>query len=152
MKEKDKKLILLIIICLITLWILFSIIRIHNNREDNILSTSKIDKYLTEIRYDEIDTHIVEQPDTVIYVTNSSDNNIDSFERNFKKVIKRYNLENEIIYTNINDVNIIDPIYQYAPELIFYKSGEVSDIIDCTTLKTSKDIINILKERGVISD
>ena len=85
-------------------------------------------------------------------MSNSSDDKSRKFEKEFKKVVKKYNLENEIIYININDVTIVDPVYQYAPELVFYKDGEISDIIDCTILKNSKDIIKELVQRGIIND
>lgn len=152
MKEKTKKTILLIAICLVTLMVLFIALKLNENRKQDLLSTSGMKDYLTEIKYDEIATHVVEQPNTIIYVSNSSDDSLYTFEKEFKTVIKKYNLENEIIYININDSVIVDPIYQNAPELVFYKDGQISDMIDCTTLKSSDEIINVLKERSVISD
>lgn len=152
MKEKTKKTILLIAICLVTLMVLFIALKLNENMKQELLSTSGMKNYLTEIRYEEIATHVVEQPNTIIYVSNSSDDSLYTFEKEFKTVIKKYNLENEIIYININDSVIVDPIYQNAPELVFYKDGQISDMIDCTTLKSSDEIINVLKERSVISD
>lgn len=152
MKEKTKKTILLIAICLVTLMVLFIALKLNENMKQELLSTSGMKKYLTEIKYEEIATHVVEQPNTIIYVSNSSDDSLYTFEKEFKTVIKKYNLENEIIYININDSVIVDPIYQNAPELVFYKDGQISDMIDCTTLKSSDEIINVLKERSVISD
>ena len=152
MKEKTKKTILLIAICLVTLMVLFIALKLNENMKQDLLSTSGMKNYLTEIRYEEIATHVVEQPNTIIYVSNSSDDSLYTFEKGFKTVIKKYNLENEIIYININDSVIVDPIYQNAPELVFYKDGQISDMIDCTTLKSSDEIINVLKERSVISD
>ena len=152
MKEKTKKTILLIAICLVTLMVLFIALKLNENMKQELLSTSGMKNYLTEIRYEEIATHVVEQPNTIIYVSNSSDDSLYTFEKEFKTVIKKYNLENEIIYININDSVIVDPIYQNAPELVFYKDGQISDMIDCTTLKSSYEIINVLKERSVISD
>lgn len=152
MKEKTKKTILLIAICLVTLMVLFIALKLNENRKQDLLSTSGMKGYLTEIRYEEIATHVVEQPNTIIYVSNSSDDSLYTFEKEFKTVIKKYNLENEIIYININDSVIVDPIYQNAPELVFYKDGQISDMIDCTTLKSVDEIINVLKERSVISD
>lgn len=152
MKEKTKKIILLIAICLVTLMVLFIALKLNENRKQELLSTSGMKNYLTEIKYEEIATHVVEQPNTIIYVSNSSDDSLYTFEKEFKTVIKKYNLENEIIYININDSVIVDPIYQNAPELVFYKDGQISDMIDCTTLKSSDEIINVLKERSVISD
>ena len=152
MKEKTKKTILLIAICLVTLMVLFIALKLNENMKQELLSTSGMKNYLTEIKYEEIATHVVEQPNTIIYVSNSSDDSLYTFEKEFKTVIKKYNLENEIIYININDFVIVDPIYQNAPELVFYKDGQISDMIDCTTLKSSDEIINVLKERSVISD
>lgn len=152
MKEKTKKTILLIAICLVTLMVLFIALKLNENRKQDLLSTSGMKGYLTEIRYEEIATHVVEQPNTIIYVSNSSDDSLYTFEKEFKTVIKKYNLENEIIYININDSVIVDPIYQNAPELVFYKDGQISDMIDCTTLKSVDEIIHVLKERSVISD
>ncbi len=152
MKEKTKKAILLIFVCIVTLAVLVVALNIHKNRQDDLLSTSKIGKYLTEIKYEEISTHVVEQPNTIIYVSNSEEDASIKFEDYFKAVVKKYNLENDVIYINIKDTTIIDPIYQYAPELVFYKDGEISDIIDCTNLKSDKDIVKVLKERSVISD
>lgn len=152
MQEKTKKAILLAVICAVTLMVLFVALKLNENRKNDILSTSIIKEYLTEIKYEEISTHVIEQPNTIIYVSNSSDEKSADFEKKFKTVIKKHNLENEIIYININDVTIMDPVYQYAPELVFYQNGEISDIIDCNTIKSSKDITNVLKERGVIGD
>lgn len=152
MKEKTKKTILLIAICLVTLMVLFIALKLNENMKQELLSTSGMKNYLTEIKYEEIATHVVEQPNTIIYVSNSSDDSLYTFEKEFKTVIKKYNLENQIIYININDSVIVDPIYQNAPELVFYKDGQISDMIDCTTLKSSDEIINVLKERSVISD
>lgn len=152
MKEYTKKVILLVVICVITLAVLVVALKIHENKEKDKLSTSEIDSFLTEIKYEEIATHVIEQPSIIIYVSNSSDKTTKDFDKIFIPIIKKYNLENEIIYININETTIVDPIYQYSPELVFYHDGEISDIIDCTTLKNNKDIIKELKERSVISD
>lgn len=152
MKEQTKKNILLVFICIITLAILFISLKINYNRINNDLSDSNIKGYLTEINYEEISTHVIEQPKSIIYVSNSSDIKSKNFEKIFKNIIKKYNLENDIIYININNKTIVDPIYQNAPELIFYKDGKIYDMIDCSTLKTKNDIIKVLKERSVISD
>lgn len=152
MKEKTKKIILLVTICVITLAVLIIALKIHENKEDNMLSQSEVKNYLTEIKYEEIQNHVVEQPSIVIYVSNSSEDTTRNFDKIFVPVIKKYNLENEIIYININDTTIVDPLYQNAPELIFYKDGEVSDMLDVSTFKSSNDVITALKERSVISD
>ncbi len=152
MKEQTKKIILLIAICIVTIGILVVALKLNVNMKENLLSESKIKGYLTEINYEEISTHVIEQPKSIIYVSNSSDIKSKNFEKIFKTVIKKYNLENDIIYININNKTIVDPIYQNAPELIFYKDGKIYDMIDCSTLSNKDKIIRALKERSVISD
>lgn len=152
MKEYTKKVVLLVVICVVTLAVLVIALKLNEKRQDNLLSSSKIKGYLTEINYEEIQTHVIEQPSTIVYVSNSSEEETKKFDEIFIPVVKKYNLENEIIYININETTLADPIYQYAPELVFYKDGEVSDVIDVSTLKDKNDVVKLLKERSVISD
>ena len=152
MKEYTKKVILLVAILVVTVAVLIVALKLHDKKMNNLLSESEIKDYLTEIKYEEIENHIIEQPTSIIYVSNSSEDTTRKFDEIFIPVIKKYNLENEVIYININGVTIMDPVYQNAPELIFYKNGEISDMIDVSTLKSSDDIIDVLKERSVISD
>ena len=152
MKEYTKKVILLVAILVVTIAVLVVALKLHDKKMDDLLSESEIKDYLTEIKYEEIENHIIEQPTSIIYVSNSSEDTTRKFDEIFIPVIKKYNLENEVIYININGVTIMDPIYQNAPELVFYKNGEISDMIDVSTLNNSDDIIDVLKERSVISD
>ena len=152
MKEQTKKVVLLVAICVVTLVVLIVVLKLHENKENNLLASSDISNYLTEINYDEIENHVIEQPSAIIYVSNSSEKSTKDFDKIFIPVIKEYNLENQIIYININETTLADPFYQNAPELVFYKDGEVSDVLDVSTLKTSDEIKKILTERSVIGD
>ena len=152
MKEQTKRVILLVVICVVTLSVLIIALKLHENKENNLLATSDISNYLTEINYDEIENHVIEQPSAIIYVSNSSEEKSVNFEKIFIPVIKEYNLENEIIYININNTTIANPFYQNAPELVFYKDGEVSDVLDVSTLTKSSEVKKILEERSVIGD
>ncbi|MEG2351416.1 MAG: DUF6568 family protein [Bacilli bacterium] len=150
MKEETKKKVLLITICVVTLAVLFVAIRLNEKRLNESLSTSKIDAYLSEIKYEELPNHLVEKPDAIVYVSNSSEQESIKFEGKFQNVIKKHNLENDIVYVNLNNLNIADVNYTYAPELIFYKDGKVSDVINATNLKLERDIIKIFRDRNII--
>lgn len=152
MKEKNKKIVLFIVMCLFTLFALLVALKLYNNKKQNDLSVSKIDSYLTEIKYEEINSYVLEQPKIIIYVSNSSENTSLTFEKNFINVVKKHNLENDVIYININGTNHVDPVYQNAPELVIYKDGTITDVINCDTLKSETDIVNSLTERGIIND
>ena len=152
MKEYTKRLILLIVICLFTLILLFVTIKLHEKRNNEILSISNLDGYLTEIKYMDLETHIIEQPNAIVYISNSGDDVSRKFEDILKEVIIKHNLENEITYININNSEITDPVYRHSPSLVFYNKGQIEDIIDCSSLNSIKHIIKIFEERGVVID
>ena len=62
MKEKTRKLILYIIICLLTLFSLVVVLKLNQNRINENLSKLSISDYLSGINYDEIPNYITEQP------------------------------------------------------------------------------------------
>lgn len=152
MKEKTKKLILYILLCTVTIVGVYSAIKLNENRIYNDTKTSYISSTLLEIKYEDLNSYLLETTNSIIYVSNSSSDKSIKFEKIFNKVIEDYELENNIVFININDTNIVDPLYQNAPQLLFYKSNEVFDMIDCNTLKDRKDIIKALEERSVIDD
>ena len=152
MKEKTKKLILFILLCIVTLIAVYSAIKLNENRIYNDSKSSYVSKVLLEIKYEDLNNYLMENSKSIIYVSNSSEDSSLKFEKLFNKVIKEYELENDIVFININDTNIVDPLYQNSPQLLFYKSNELIDMIDCKTLKNKKNIINAFKERRVIDD
>lgn len=152
MKEKNKKLIIYILMCIFTLVILFFVLKIGMNKKNYDMKISYIDKYLTEVKYDDLKINLLENPKTIIYVSDSSLKETRKFEKLFKNVIKKYNLENDIYYINIYNSKISSKTYKNAPEIIFYKETEIIDIIDCNLLEEEEDIINIFIERDVIND
>ena len=92
MKEYTKKVLLLVVICVATLAVLVVALKLHENKMNNLLSESEIKNYLTEIKYEEIKSHVTEMPDRIIYVTNSSEEESKTFNKIFIPVIKKYNL------------------------------------------------------------
>ena len=152
MKEKTKKLILYILLCVVTLTAIYSAIKLNENKNYNDNKKSYISNTLLEIKYEDLNNYLMETTNSIIYVSNSSSEDSLKFEKLFYKVIEEYELENNIVFININDTNIVDPLYQNAPQILFYKSNEVIDMIDCNTLKNKKSIIKAFKERSVIDD
>ena len=152
MKRKTKNIIILTVVCIITLGILFAALKINRNRLNNMKNDSYIDSYLTQIKYNSINDFVVENPNAIIYVSNSNSKVSSNFEKMFAKVITKYNLENNIYYINIYNANLVDQFYQNAPEIVIYKDSSVSEVIDASTLKDYNAIINVLKERSIINE
>lgn len=66
-----------------------------------------MDKYMTVINYNELDNYIVENPNTMVYVSVLEDNKIREFEKRFKNKYKNNMVLNEILYMNITG-DIVD--------------------------------------------
>ena len=71
--------------------------------EDNRLSSPILDEYMEVINYNELDDYLVENPNAIIYVSVLKNNDIRTFERKLKSVIKNNQLSRDILYMNITD-------------------------------------------------
>ena len=102
-------------------------------------------KNLSEIKIDEIDNYIIEAHDIMIYATDSESTN-KYVDREFEKIINKYNLSQDIVYLNLNEID--DTLYKE-----FIKKYNINGEINSNTLLIFKDgtlskIIN-LNERNV---
>lgn len=62
-----------------------------------------MDKYMTVINYNELDNYLVENPNTIVYVSVLEDEVIRDFEKKFKAKYKNKKIENEILYMNVTE-------------------------------------------------
>ena len=62
-----------------------------------------MDKYMNVINYNELDNYIVENPNTIVYVSELEDENIREFEKKFKIKYKNNQINNELLYMNITE-------------------------------------------------
>ena len=62
-----------------------------------------LDKYMEVINYNELDNYLVESPDTIIYASVLENSEIRDFEKKFKIILKKNQLEKEVLYMDITD-------------------------------------------------
>ena len=62
-----------------------------------------LDKYMEVINYNELDNYLVESPNAIIYVSVLENSEIRDFEKNFKGILKKNQLEKEVLYMNITE-------------------------------------------------
>jgi hypothetical protein len=60
---------------------------------------------LQEIVSDDLEHYVLENPNSLIYICTSSDEQCRNFEKKFKKLIEKEELGDEIIYLNVTDVD-----------------------------------------------
>ena len=98
-----KNYIILGIVIVVTLLILYYFYMWVDVYKESKINIPIMDKYMTVINYNELDNYIVENPDTIIYVSVLEVDKIREFEKLFKGKYKNNVIENEILYMNITD-------------------------------------------------
>ena len=66
-----------------------------------------LDKYMTVINYNELNNYVVENPNTLVYVSVLEDEEIRGFEKQLKNKFKKNKIKHDMLYMNITD-NLLD--------------------------------------------
>ena len=100
---------------------------------------------INEITEVELEPFLIENPSTVIYVCTASNEKCRDFEKDFKKVINKYNLEESIVYVNLSDVEdqkaFVDQFNASHP----YKKGKLTTNYPALVLFEEGKVKNILQ-------
>lgn len=124
---------ILIIIIIVVALSTIILTNIYNNR---FKTTSIMYNYLSEIKKNDIDTYLLEKPNTILYIADKYDITNNKIEEKLKEEIIKYNAKDYFVYLNINTNNIefIDKLNQkYSgninkqfPVLVIIEDGLVS--------------------------
>ena len=98
-----KNYIILGVVVLVTMLILYYFYMWVDVYKESKINIPIMDKYMNVINYNELDNYIVENPDTIVYVSVLEDENIREFEKKFKIKYKNNQINNELLYMNITD-------------------------------------------------
>lgn len=115
-----------------------------------------------EITSAEIDHYIKENPSGTIYVCTSSNQNCRNFEPDFIKLIKKKDLQDEIVYLNLSNIDQETFLtefnqkykYKYAltenyPAIITYEDSKITNILQekdgKLSINTAKQFIELNK-------
>lgn len=127
----------------------FSIVSICNAIKNNNVNSGYINRYVSEISYNELDTYLLEPAsNTFVYITYTGNENIYKLEKSMKKLINNYELANNFIYVDVteemNNKNFMDSLntkfnsaskIEKLPVILYYKDGILTDKLE------SKNII-----------
>lgn len=143
-KIPKKNYIKLLIICAFTLGVVFVLRAWYVSHLEYQKTIPVIDGVISEIKYNEFDTYIIENQDVVIYIGASEDMNCREVEAKFKEYIIENELREEIIYLNISDsedretiISEINTKYgdtnsitiDSYPALLLFKEGKIYDAV-----------------------
>ena len=151
---RKNKYIRLLTILLITIIATILVCNIYRNYENNKLNNSYIAKYVTNISINDLSNAIVESGDnTFVYFGVTGDDNFYKMEKELKKSVINYHMEDEFLYVDANKMNVstanelfdTDKKIQRFPAIVYLKNGSVLEILDSSmhTLNSS-DFNNLL--------
>lgn len=122
---------------------------------------------VSEVRSDELSSYLQDNPNTIIYVAPSDVDDFINLEKEFKKLIVKKELTNEVVYLDSSQVSkdfykefadkyLSDALKKQntdlsvIPNLIYIKDGKIVDTMNALKKETKiQDIEQFLKKNGV---
>ena len=101
-----KNYIILGIVVLLTIGLVYYFYTWSKLYNDVKLNERILDNYMEVINYNELEDYLIENPDTVIYVSVLKNSTIRDFEKKFRKVLKNNEIDKKILYLDLtNDID-----------------------------------------------
>lgn len=108
-KLKDKKRIRNYIICVVLFITCFGLVlylrELYRFNESEQKKIPVIQGYISEIYNDDLEHYVTENPDGVVYMCIANDENCRTFEREFKKLLKKDEYKDNLVYLNLMDID-----------------------------------------------
>ena len=98
-----KNYIILGVVILFTLFLVYYFYMWFDAYKETKINMPILDKYMDVINYNELEDYLIENPNTIIYVSVLEDEKIREFEKKFKVSLKSNEIEKEILYLDITD-------------------------------------------------
>jgi len=144
-KEKKKSIknyILLVLLFAASIGLVLYLCELYKVNKEEQMKTPVIDGALLEIYSTDLDHYILDNPTTVIYMCTADNETCRVFERDFKKLLKKNDYSEQIIYLNLTDldqdlfVEEFNNKYNYKvklttdyPAFVLFEDGKIKNII-----------------------
>ncbi len=99
---------ILILVILLTILAVFYMRDWYNTSKEFYAQNSVMTKVVREIKNDEISNYILENQKFILYVSSGRNTNIKSFEDEFKNLIQKMDLGENVLYMNLDEVDVSD--------------------------------------------
>ena len=147
-KKRFKNYIILIVIFILCWGLTLYLCEWYKVYNDYEKQTPVIRGTLSEITYEDLDHYVVDVPSVIVYICTSYDDNCRNFEKNFKKYVKKNDLNDSIVYLNITNIdrqqfiNDFNNKYNYKgkltgnyPAFVSFKDGKINSVLQATDNK-----------------
>lgn len=147
MKEKEKKItiksyLILTTIFILTIGLTVYLCKCYEVYSESMKEIPVIRGTLSEITSEELEHYIQENPNCVVYVCTASNQKCRDYEEKFKKLIKKQNLQEKIVYLNVSNtvqedfIKSFNDTYKHKveltvnyPAIILFEDKEISSIL-----------------------
>ena len=120
-------------------------------KNGNIQYTSAVKEVVTEIKYDDLDNYLQENPTCVLYINNSKKQN-KNVQRDAKKIILDNSIQQYVVYIErTNDIVKKYDLNNNSPIFIAYQNGVLTEIFSKDGY-TAKEIESFFVRNKVIED
>ncbi len=158
-KKKVKNYFILILIFVLGIGITLYLSRLYHVYDEYQKQTPVIRGAVSELTNEELEHYLLENPTTVLYMCTASDMLCRNFEKDFKKLIEKDNLQEKIVYLNLSDIDqkeFVDSFnekYPYRnkltsryPAIVLFEEGKIINILQ----GSSKEKLTIKKTEQFI--
>lgn len=141
-KKTIKNYILLILLFIASISLIFYLRELYKVNKAEQLKTPVIDGALLEIYETDLEHYVLDNPTTVIYMCTADNEKCRVFERDFKKLLKKKDYNDQIIYLNLTDldqdsfVNSFNEKYKYKiklttdyPAFVLFEDGKIKNVL-----------------------
>jgi len=102
-KVPFKNYVILGVVIVVTIFILNYFYMWVDVYKESKINIPIMDKYMTVINYNELEDYLVENPNTIVYVSVLENDTIREFEKKLKIKYKNNEIDNDLLYMNITD-------------------------------------------------
>lgn len=135
-----KNYIILGVILIVTFSLLYYFYLWFDKYEETKLNRPILTKYMDVINYNELDNYLVENPDTIIYVSVLNNEKIRDFEKQLKQKFKDNLIDNSLLYLDITNSSNKDK--ENMEELYYLNNLNILDV-PCVLIFSSGELVSI---------
>lgn len=103
--KKTHNYIILVLLFLICIVVVLYVCNIYKVNEEEQLKIPVIRDAISEIYPEDLEHYVLDNPVSVIYICTANNEKCRSFEKNFKKLLRKKDYNNQIVYLNVTDEN-----------------------------------------------
>ncbi len=156
-----KNYILLFLLVGITVFITCYFCNVYKSRNHEDYTTIML-PFLAEIKKEDLDNYLQENPLTILYISDKKDETLQSTEEILKKTFEEVGIQQYIVYLNVSsndaeelkklesDLKLKKPITHF-PTLVVYKEGSMIDSYQSADI-TRQNVMDFFIRNGVLED